>query len=196
VDDPTWDAVVVAGGAGLRMGGTDKPALNVAAGTLLDIALTACAGARNRVVVGPRRPTREPVRWTREDPPGSGPLAGLGAGLSSLPEGSDVVVVLAADLPFVDPDVIKRLRAAIAAQGDVDGAVVVDADGRAQPLLAAYRRRSLEWAVASMGVLRDRPVREILNLLAVTTVLDPVAARDIDTREDLHRWFDERARRP
>jgi molybdopterin-guanine dinucleotide biosynthesis protein A len=123
-------------------------------------------------------------------------LAGLGAGLSSLPEGSDVVVVLAADLPFVDPDVIKRLRAAIAAQGDVDGAVVVDADGRAQPLLAAYRRRSLEWAVASMGVLRDRPVREILNLLAVTTVLDPVAARDIDTREDLHRWFDERARRP
>jgi molybdopterin-guanine dinucleotide biosynthesis protein A len=188
----TWDAVVVAGGEGRRLGGVDKPALVIGGSSLLDIALTACVGARNRVVVGPQRPTGVSVLWAREQPQGSGPLAALGAGLQTLPSGSDVVVVLAADLPLVDAAVVGRLRAAIEARADVDAAVVVDAEGRAQPLLAAYRRRPLERTVGALGVLRDQPIRRLLGRLTVAKIIDAAAAADIDTPADLARWIRDR----
>lgn len=40
--------------------------------------------SRPIVVVGPRRELITPVRWTREEPPGAGPVAGLQAGLACL----------------------------------------------------------------------------------------------------------------
>jgi molybdopterin-guanine dinucleotide biosynthesis protein A len=195
-DEATWDAVVLAGGEARRLGGIDKAALMVGNHSLLDVALTACAGARSRVVVGPVRRTTERVQWTREEPAGSGPLAALGAGLATLPGRSDVVVVLAADLPSVDGAVVGRLRAVLQARSDVAGAVVVDAKGQPQPLLAAYRRPSLERAIAAVGDLRDQPVREILRQLTVAEILDATAANDIDTPADLARWTRDRPRRP
>jgi molybdopterin-guanine dinucleotide biosynthesis protein A len=195
-DEATWDAVVLAGGEARRLGGIDKPALVVGDHSLLDVALAACAGARSRVVVGPMRQTIEGVQWAREEPAGSGPLAALGAGLAMLPGESDVVVVLAADLPSVDGAVVGRLRAVLQARGDVAGAVVVDADGQPQPLLAAYRRRPLERTIAALGDLRDRPVREILRQLTLAEILDAEAANDIDTPADLARWTRDRRRRP
>ncbi|MGH8776871.1 MAG: NTP transferase domain-containing protein, partial [Jiangellaceae bacterium] len=47
-----WDAVVLAGGRGSRLGGVDKPALRIGGRTLLDTALVATAAARSTVVVG------------------------------------------------------------------------------------------------------------------------------------------------
>ena len=194
--EPTWDAVVLAGGEARRLGGMDKPALVIGGTSLLDVALAACTGARIRVVVGPRRPTTESVEWTREDPPGSGPLAALGAGIAALPGGSDAVVVLAADLPSVDAALVGQLLAAVQAQREVDGAIVVDAQGRAQPLLAAYRRRPLERAVDALGVLRDKPVNDLLDLLALSEIVAADAAADIDTPADLARWSRDRHGRP
>ncbi|MFI1091674.1 molybdenum cofactor guanylyltransferase [Streptomyces sp. NPDC020917] len=80
----SYDALVLAGGAARRLGGTDKPALAVGGLMLLDRVLAACADARTTVVVGPRRPTARPVRWTREEPAGGGPLPALAAGLAAL----------------------------------------------------------------------------------------------------------------
>jgi molybdopterin-guanine dinucleotide biosynthesis protein A len=185
--EATWDAVVLAGGRARRLGGVDKAALVIGDRSLLDVALAACSGARHRVVVGPERETSEPVDWARESPAGSGPLAALGAGLSKLPTESDVVVVLAADLPSIDAAAVSRLRAAVRSDNDVDAAVVVDAAGRVQPLIAAYRRSPLEQTLVALGELRDRPVREILGRLTVATILDADAAADIDTPADLAR---------
>jgi molybdopterin-guanine dinucleotide biosynthesis protein A len=194
--EPAWDAIVLAGGNARRLGGVDKPALVIGETSLLEVALAACAGARYRVVVGPQRRTKEPVGWTREDPAGTGPLAALGAGLASLPSGSDVVLVLAADLPSVDAAIVERLRSAVASRDDVDGAVAVDVDGRAQPLLAAYRRRPLDRAIIALGVLRDRPIRELLDCLVVAKITAADAAADIDTPADLARWTRDRDGRP
>ncbi len=188
-----WDAVVLAGGGGLRLGGVDKPALRVGDRSLLDVALAACARARVTVVVGPQRETARDVRWTLESPPGSGPLAALAAGLAALAEpgaeSPDLVVVLAADLPYVDPGVARRLIAAVDADPGADGAVVVDGTGRSQPLLAAYRRASLERALDAIGDPRDRPVRSLLERLHLAETIDASAAADIDTPEDLARWI-------
>ncbi|NGO81562.1 NTP transferase domain-containing protein [Streptomyces sp. YC504] len=80
----TYDAVVLAGGAAKRLGGVDKPAVQVGGRALLDRVLTACAAAGTTVVVAPPRPTLRPVVWAREEPAGGGPLAALAAGVEAL----------------------------------------------------------------------------------------------------------------
>src|SRR5437660_5871214 len=124
-------AVVLAGGAGRRLGGADKPALRVGAFTLLDRALFATGPANPIIAVGPERPTERAVRWCREEPAGGGPVAALAAGLADLPDDVDVVV-LAADLAGIGPDTVTGLRVALARQPDADGALLVDAEGHRQ----------------------------------------------------------------
>ncbi|MBD0292740.1 MAG: molybdenum cofactor guanylyltransferase [Jiangellaceae bacterium] len=181
-----WDAVVVAGGTARRLGGVDKPALRVGDRRLLDRALAACAGARHIVVVGPRRPTEVAVRWTRESPPGSGPLAALRVGLAALPAGSDVIVVLAGDLPAVDAALVRRLRETL--DDTMAGAVATDPTGSLHPLLAAYRRPALDRAISAIGDLQNQPMWKILERLDVVLVPAGHAAADIDTPEELERW--------
>lgn len=108
---PTYDAVVLAGGAGSRLGGVDKAELRFAGATSLDRVLTACAGAATTVVVGPRRPTKRSVVWVQERPPGGGPLPALAAGLRQVDH--EIVLLLAADLPFLDQATVSALLAAL-----------------------------------------------------------------------------------
>ncbi len=49
---PSYDAIVLAGGSGRRLGGVDKADIRVGEQTLLDRALDAVAEATKRVVVG------------------------------------------------------------------------------------------------------------------------------------------------
>ncbi|MCI0383565.1 NTP transferase domain-containing protein [Streptomyces sp. CNQ085] len=195
-----YEAVVIAGGAARRLGGTDKPALTVGGRTLLDRVLDACADAARTVVVGPRRPTARPVDWTREEPPGGGPLAALDAGLRRT--GSETVLVLSADLPFLTSATVRVLLDALcAAHGagpgpeDPDGptgpdGAIVD-DGRAQPLLGAYRaeslRRELALLAAEYGHPANLPLRLLTDELALRRVVParPEEARDCDTWEEL-----------
>jgi MobA-like NTP transferase domain len=95
-------AIVLAGGACRRLG-VDKPEQRVGGRRLLDIALAAVANADTVVVVGPPRQVPDQVTVLREDPPGSGPVAALAAGLAALPDGPADIAVLAADLPRITP---------------------------------------------------------------------------------------------
>ncbi|MFG2323976.1 NTP transferase domain-containing protein [Streptomyces sp. NPDC048568] len=153
-----YDAVVLAGGAARRLGGADKPGLRVGGRALLDRVLAACAGARTTVVVAGPRPTARPVTWAREDPPGGGPLAALAAGLRHTT--AEFVVVLSADLPFLGEPTVARLLSALAA-GEADGVLLTDADGRDQPLVAAYRASAVRRELAAMaGDRAGRKARE------------------------------------
>ncbi|PSL05208.1 molybdopterin-guanine dinucleotide biosynthesis protein A [Haloactinopolyspora alba] len=184
---PPWAALVLAGGGARRLGGRDKPALVVGGRTLLDRAVDSCVDAGELVVVGPPRPTDgTPLRWTREEPPGSGPLAALAAGLDALLTDPPVVVVLAADLPAVTPELVRGLVEALPAEADA--LLVTDADGRLQPLLGVYRRPALTAALRGVGDPRGRPLHRILPSLTVATVPDARASSDIDTAQDLARW--------
>ncbi|MEV0174372.1 NTP transferase domain-containing protein [Streptomyces sp. NPDC050803] len=182
----TYDAVVLAGGAARRLGGADKPGLRVGGRALLDRVLGACADARTTVVVADPRPTARPVTWAREDPPGGGPLAALAAGLH--PTTADHVVVLSADLPFLEEGTVRRLLAALR-DGTADGALLTDADGRDQPLVAAYRAPVLRDGLAALtqehGSLTGLPLRRLTAALDLTRVPDPVASFDCDTWDDI-----------
>jgi len=180
-----FDALVLAGGLARRLDGADKPALEIGGVTLLDRVITACAEARDIVCVGPRRTTRRPVRWTREDPPGSGPVAALAAGLTLIR--SPYALVLAADLPFLDADLVHSLWTNAAGR---DGAVLTDREGRDQWLAACYRRSALTEAVdrlaAEHGGVTGLSLKRLLAGFDLARVPDPAGqAFDCDTWEDV-----------
>ncbi len=191
-------AVVLAGGAARRMGGAAKPLLTVGGVSLLSRVLAAVADARPRIVVGPGELVPllpRGVSLTMEVPPGGGPVAAAAAGLSLLggartSGSSNQVALLAADLPFLSPDAVDRLRSAVA--DDADGAVLVDNAGRLQWLCGVWRLESLVARLAQFGDPVGRGMRKLAEGLRVAQVAAPDPTRppawfDCDTEDDLRR---------
>jgi molybdopterin-guanine dinucleotide biosynthesis protein A len=175
-----WAAVVLTGGAARRMDGADKGGLSRAGRSLLDLALDAVAGATEIVVVGPEVPTGRSVTFTREEPAGSGPLAGVSAGTAALSVGAELVVLLAVDMPHVTADTVARL---VTAAADHGGAWLVDGEGRRQ--LAGVVRRDL---VPPMPEAAGRPMRLLMNHPDTVAVeAGPGEAQDVDTWDDAAR---------
>ncbi len=160
--------------------GADKTAAALGATTVLDHLLDGLPRDWSVVVVGPERPTRRAVRWTRESPPGGGPVAAVAAGLSFVD--TELVVVLAGDMPFA-ADAAVRLATTLRADAATDAVVAVDAVDRPNPLLAAYR------TVALRGALPDppanAPARSLLAVTHTTLPLDEADSLDVDTPEAL-----------
>lgn len=168
---------------------------------------TPAAGARGTapgaVAGGPEVPA--PVRGTMPGAPADGtPVLGTPARtapvrLASAPA-SEVVVVLAADMPFLDSGTVRALvdRLGQGAPGggqggatEPEGVVLTDPGGRDQPLAAAYRteplRRELALLRAEHGGLGGLPLRMLIAELALTRVPDPTgdASFDCDTWDDV-----------
>jgi molybdopterin-guanine dinucleotide biosynthesis protein A len=180
------DAVVLAGGVARRLGGADKPGVRVGGRTLLDRVLTACADATVTVVVAEPRPAVRPVIWAREEPPGAGPLAALDAGLRHTT--AEYVVVLSADLPFLRERTVGHLLSSLTASR-ADGVLLTDADGRDQPLVAAYRAAAVRDGLAALADeatgLTGLPLRALTAGLSLARVPDAVASFDCDTWDDI-----------
>ncbi|MBL7498187.1 molybdenum cofactor guanylyltransferase [Frankia sp. CNm7] len=189
-----WDAVVLAGGRGRRLGGADKAAVTVGGRTLLGRVLSALLAAEpavgRMVVVGPPRLELDRygarVVQTVEDPPGGGPVAGLAAGFAWVR--APFVVVLAVDMPFLTPAHLAALRAEMtttpSAGPDADVALLVDPDGRDQPLAAVWRVDALRAALPAEPA--GRAMRALLAGRTVARV--PADARgclDCDAEQDL-----------
>lgn len=174
--------MVLSGGGATRLDGADKAALEHDGRTLLEHALAALAAASEVVVVGPAVSTSRPVTFTRESPPGGGPLAGLSAGVAALTGSPDLVVVLAVDMPHVTAETVARLvRAADAV--DIDGAWLVDGTGRRQ-LAGAVRRVLVPAPGDGYGV----PMRRLMERERTVDVV-PLGheADDVDTWADVTR---------
>ena len=143
---PEFDAIILAGGRGSRLGGVSKADLTVGGRRLLDVVLEAVRYARTTVVVG-QVAAPDGVLVTLEDPPGTGPAAGIVAGLESVERSAEWTVVLACDLPGVQA-AVPRLLAATTRGNDLDGYCLASAEGNPQWLLGIHRpqpRRPVPW---------------------------------------------------
>lgn len=186
LEPAAYDALVLAGGGARRLGGADKPGVRVGGRALLDRVLAACVDARTTVVVADPRPTPRPVLWAREEPTGGGPLAALDAGIRL--STAEYVVLLSADLPFLDDRTVDELLTTLRTS-PADGVVLTDADGRDQPLVAAYRTAALRRELAALserhGRLAGLPLRRLTGSLDLTRIFGPVASFDCDTWDDI-----------
>lgn len=116
-------------------------------------------------------------RW-----PSEGPLGGVITVLDHFHQ-SDVVVVVACDLPQLSPTTVAALVAALAAADDADAAMAIT--DRRQPLCAAWRPRATE----QLSAVFAGGGRRLLDALADLRVLDvSVGASElinVNTADDL-----------
>ena len=168
--------MVLTGGRSTRLG-EDKATAVVAGRRMVDRLVANIPAEVPVVVVGPDPAVKREVLVTREDPPGGGPAAGIAAGLPLV--GTDVVAVVAADMPFAIEVVLGLLEQL----SDAD-AVVAHADGHDNGLCAVYRTQALR----ALGMGAGMSMRAVLAGLAVRRVQVPGhLLADIDTPADLAR---------
>lgn len=203
-------AVVLAGGLGRRLGGSDKPAITIGGRTLVGTVVGAAleAGATRVIVVGPARPrllaelaeaglatAEHDVEFTREQQPGGGPVPALAAGLDLATE--PWLLLLAADLPFLTAARLRDLLDAAHAHGT--GAVLADDQGEPQWLTSCWRTGVLRTALAGYAGTSLRGLLAPLRYadIGVTPVQgEPPYWLDCDTPHDVAlatQWLEDHA---
>ena len=162
---------------------TDKASVKLGNDTLLDFQLAQIPTGVPTIVVGEAVTTHPEVVFTREDPPGSGPVAALSAGLALTR--TSAVVLLAVDAPFALPHLL-RLHL-----GPNDTALIPqDLMGKPQYLAGIYLSTALQAALDELGDSTNTSMRELITHLpeAKYFALTPENAdyfMDLDTPEDL-----------
>jgi molybdopterin-guanine dinucleotide biosynthesis protein A len=181
---PAFDAVILAGGRGRRLGGADKAEIDIGGTRLIDLAVSAAAAADRTIVVGPRRATSRRVVWARERPVGGGPVPAIAAGLRHV--SSEAVLLLAVDMPFVDTSVVGAIVRRLGdSEGRVDGVMLRDDSGHAQPLAAAYVSARLRDALSAQDELVGAPLQGVVERLTLVDLPAGRAGLDCDTWEDV-----------
>ena len=194
----TVAAIILAGGASSRLGGTDKTRLPIAGATALERVLRAAPVGR-RIVVGPSGEdgdvlaARHGARFVLEDPPRSGPLAAVARGVAEFSEGPDeaTVLVLGGDMPMLRPETLAALAARSAGTARV--AALEGAEGQLQFLGAAWPvgrlRAALEAIERPEGGWADLSLRRLYAQLREEELLTVPATgaegADIDTPDAL-----------
>lgn len=196
-------AIILAGGASTRMGGTDKTRLQIAGVSSLERVLRA-APADERIVVGPdgqdgaELAARHGARFVLEDPPRSGPLAALARGVQEIGEhaggdagGDRKVLVLGGDMPLLRRESLLRLL-----RTDPRGTRVValtDDEDQLQFLCAAWPLRRLREELAAIehpeGGWANLSLRRLYGRLGddglITHSSTGAESADLDTPADL-----------
>lgn len=118
----------------------------------------------------------------QEDPPFSGPVMGIAAGLAAL-QGDDDVVLLAVDLVHADAVVESLLATAIPTEM---AGVSLPSERGPQWLASRLRTPLLRSTLAAAGHLENASVRRVLGCLPVHVLaVDPGIAADVDSPEQL-----------
>lgn len=176
---PDFDAVILAGGEGTRLGGIDKANLVFDGRRLLDRIADALADAGRLIAVGPERTASHELIWTREDPTGGGPVAGIAAALDLVL--APFTVIAAVDLPLLSRDLVWEL---VETATKDRAAMAIDQRRRLQPLLACYPTGLLRGALAERDP-NGMSMMELSSEIHHVTVDDRGQSRDCDTALDL-----------
>jgi molybdopterin-guanine dinucleotide biosynthesis protein A len=125
IEQPRTVGLVLAGGLARRMGGGDKALIRIGGDAILDRVLAVLRGKCDPIILNANG---DPARFARyclpviadSVPDFAGPLAGILAGLdwaAAHAPGTEWVVSVPGDCPFLPPDLVDRLHAARAEAG-------------------------------------------------------------------------------
>ena len=175
--------VIVAGGRSTRFGSTDKVFAELAGTPMIRRVADRLVGVTDELVVNCRTDQTESVEAAlagydhdvtiAEDPkPDRGPMAGIHTGLCATT--SEYAVVVAADMPFVEPALVSHLFARAAGH---DAAVPRLDDGWFQTTHAVYRATAMIEACEAALARGDR------RTVAPLSALDCVVVGEQEVRE-------------
>ncbi|ELY94823.1 molybdopterin-guanine dinucleotide biosynthesis protein A [Natrialba chahannaoensis JCM 10990] len=181
-------AVILAGGYSRRFGDADKAVAELAGTPMIRHVADRLAPVVETVVVNCRAEQRPAIREALADGvdpmfavdpvPGRGPMSGILTGLRATH--TDVVAVVACDMPFVDPDFVSSLFAQLSNADDtVDPeAIVPQLEFRhLQPTQAVYRTQPMIDACERALARGDSRVQDALAELE-SVVLDEHEVRE------------------
>lgn len=167
--------------------GSDKTLIEVGGVTLLErsVSLLYSAGANPVVVVGGAAPgTGLGASKVADLHPGEGPLGAIITALEAVD--TEVVLVIACDLPALDRATLQRLVDEVHEVDEAPGCDVAMAHtDRPEPLCSAWRRRCLP-ALGEAFEQGERSPQRALGLLQVVHVpVDPHLLVNLNTPADL-----------
>jgi molybdopterin-guanine dinucleotide biosynthesis protein A len=157
-DDTAVDAAILAGGRATRMDGIDKSALHIGGLRIIERQLRALREITDSIVVVGGDPARFAELGVRAVPdvlPGCGALGGIYSAL--LASDRERTLVVACDMPFLSPALLRRLARPCSSEID---AVMPRSHEGLQPLCAVYAARSA-------ATLRRRIERGMLKAASV-----------------------------
>jgi len=186
VQSKNASVIVLSGGTSRRFG-RDKSQAKIAGKSLIALILESIPSEFKIVIVG-QDPKIESSLYqcVHEEPIGGGPVAGFKAGLDA--SESELVALIATDMPFASGLVLHLINSI---RVHDDAVMYVDAKGFKQPLAAVYRSKSVKRALADMGQLDGKSMRELISHLMVHEIEMSheiaQALMDIDTAADLEQ---------
>ena len=175
---------ILAGGQGLRIGG-QKATVELQAKPLIAYPVEAIRQVLSRVAILAKTGTRLPplsgvAVWIEPEIPRH-PLVGITQALALA--GGRPVLVCACDMPFVSPELIRRL---VKADPGRAPAVVARAGGVMNPLLGCYQPRALDVLARAVGPDGDPLTETVAGIDPVLLDVDePEELFDVDTPDDL-----------
>lgn len=193
VNKSDLSVIVLTGGSSTRMG-SDKASLNFGPGTLLQFQLNQIPNNTPIIVVGDVADAGSNVVFTREDPPDSGPVAAIAAGLELVTTAG--VLLLAVDAPFAAPHILT-----LNLTPGHNAMVPKDLNGKAQYLAGLYRSDSLRHALEKLGSPKNRSMRELISHLPAVEFIELNSDNahdfiDLDTLEDVTHAREKLRNRP
>lgn len=187
---PALLGAVLVGGKGTRFGGP-KAAVTVRGVPMAERVARAVSEVAARTMLVGDGPMAGSARPRLEDAvPGAGPLGGLEAALAEAERlGLDGVLLVACDLPLIDPDLLTRL---VASLGEAP-AVAPEREGGVEAACAVYARRTLADVRAALAS-GDRSLHALFRTVGGRVVpraeLGPtagVAFLNVNTADDRAR---------
>lgn len=175
---------ILAGGAGLRIGG-QKPTVELDGKPLICYPLEAVGQVLTKVAILAKTGTNLPplsrvAVWIEPETPRH-PLVGITQALALA--GGRPVLVCAGDMPFVTPELVRRL---VKADPGRAPAVVACSQDRMQPLLGCYQPRALDLLSGAARAASGRLMDVVAGIDPVLLeVDDPEELFDIDSPDDL-----------
>jgi molybdenum cofactor guanylyltransferase len=175
---------ILAGGAGLRIGG-QKQIVELDGKPLISYPLEAVGQVLSKVAILTKTGTKLPPVsrvsvWIEPESPRH-PLIGITQALALA--GGRPVLVCAGDMPFVTPDLVRRL---VKTDPGRAPAVVACSEDRMQPLLGCYQPRALGLLSGAARAATGRLMDVVAGIEPVLLeVDDPEELFDVDTPDDL-----------